>query len=120
MDTWSVLYQGEIDSIDGRKYDASNLHRLYASWETNFTEKLSLRSDYNILFADENTFRGGTNGLSSSGNFRGQLIKTTLKYKMTKAIEHRLEGEVFLPGNFYSDDRNDVAVLARYSLYYTW
>jgi hypothetical protein len=120
MDTWSVLYQGDIDSIDGRKYDASNLHRLYAQWETNFTDKLSLRTDYNILFADENLTNAASKGLSRTGNFRGQLIKTTFKYKMTKAIEHRLEGEVFLPGNFYSEARNDVAVLARYSLYYTW
>jgi len=120
MDTWSVLYQGDIDSIDGRKYDASNLHRLYADWETNLSEKVSLRTGYNILFADENTYKGGTGGMSKRGNFRGQLVKTTLKYKMTKAIEHRIEGEVFLPGDFYNNDRNDVAVLARYSLYFTW
>ncbi len=119
-DTWSVLHQGDIDGIDGRKYDSSNMHRLYVNWETNLSEKVSLRTDYNLLFADENTFRGGTNGMSKSGNLRGQLVKTTLKYKMTKAIEHRLEGEVFLPGNFYNSDRNDVAVLARYSLYFTW
>jgi hypothetical protein len=120
IDTWSVLHQGDIDSIDGRKYDSSNMHRLYVNWETNLSEKISLRNDYNLLFADDNTFRGGTRGMSKSGNFRGQLVKTTLKYKMTKAIEHRIEGEAFFPGDFYNNDKNDIAVLARYSLYFTW
>jgi hypothetical protein len=120
VDSWSVLYQGSIDSIDGRSYDNSNLHRPYVDWETNLTEKLNLRCGYNLLFADDNTYKGGTGGMSKSGNFRGQLAKVTLKYKVSKNIEHRLEEEAFFPGDFYNNDRNDVAVFARYSLYLTW
>ncbi len=120
VDSWSPLYQGNIDAIDGRSYDNSNLHRLYGEWETNLTEKLSMRTGYHLLFADDNTSNGGTNGMSRSGNFRGQLIRSMFKYKMTKSLEHRIEGEVFLPGNFYNDDRNDAAVFARYTLNYTF
>ena len=120
VDTWSVLYQGCIDSIDGRAYDNSNLHRVYADWETNLTEKANLRFGYNLLFADENTSAGGTNGLSKSGNFRGQLLRSMLKYKVNKHITHFLEGEVFFPGDFYNNDRNDVAVFARYGILFTW
>jgi hypothetical protein len=120
VDTWSVLYQGCIDSIDGRAYDNSNLHRVYADWETNLTEKTNLRCGYNLLFADDNTSAGGTGGLSKSGNFRGQLLRSVLKYKVSKNITHFLEGELFFPGDFYNNSRNDVAVFARYGILFTW
>jgi hypothetical protein len=120
VDTWSVLYQGCIDSIDGRAYDNSNMHRIYTYWETNPTEKTNLRCGYHLLFADDNTSAGGTGGLSKSGNFRGQLLTAMLKYKVSKMIEHRIEGEVFFPGDFYNKDKNDPAVFVRYGLYLTW
>jgi hypothetical protein len=120
IDTWSVLYQGNIDSIDGRAYDNSNLHRVYTDWETNLTDKTKLRCGYNLLFADDNTYKGGTGGMSKSGNFRGQLVRVQLKYKVNEYIEHRIESEMFGPGDFYNDDKNDPAVMARYSLYLTW
>ncbi|MFA5293692.1 MAG: alginate export family protein [Phycisphaerae bacterium] len=120
VDTWSVLYQGNIDSIDGRAYDNSNMHRLYADWETNPTKKLNLRCGYAILFAEQNTSEGGTKGMSKCGKFRGQLLKTMLKYKVSKNVEHRIEGELFIPGDFYNDSKNDPAVFVRYGLHLTW
>ncbi len=121
IDTWSPLYQGNIDAIDGRAYESSNLHRPYIEWTTKLTEKTELLCGYNLLFADDNIHKtGGTTGLSKSGNFRGQLVRTMLKYKMSKNIEHRFEGEVFFPGDYYNDDRNDTAVLFRYTLNLTW
>ncbi|MGA2915784.1 MAG: alginate export family protein [Sedimentisphaerales bacterium] len=120
VDTWSYLYQGNIDAIDGRAYDNSNMHRIYTDWATNLTEKTELKTGYAILFADENTNKAGTGGMSEHGKLRGHLLRTVLSYKPTKNIEHKLEGEVFIPGNFYSDDRNDVAVFFRYNLIFTW
>jgi len=119
VDTWSVLYQGNLDAIDGRAYDSANLHRLYVDWKTNLTEKTELLSGYSLLFADDNTSAGGTGGMSKSGLFKGQLLRSMLRYKVSKNIEHRLEGEVFLPGDFYNNDRNDVAVFFRYGFYLT-
>jgi len=120
VDTWSVLYQGNIDAIDGRAYESSNLHRIYAEWATKLTEKTELRCGYNLLFADENTYKGGTGGMSKSGNFRGQLARVQLSYKVSKNLEHRIEGEIFGPGDYYNDDKNDPAVFARYNLVFTW
>ncbi|MCX5633420.1 MAG: hypothetical protein NTW93_07090, partial [Phycisphaerae bacterium] len=70
--------------------------------------------------ADDNTYKGGSGGMSKSGNFRGQLARIQLSYKASENIEHRLEGELFGPGDFYNDDKNDPAVFARYSLIFTW
>ncbi len=120
VDTWSVLYQGNIDAIDGRAYDNSNMHRIYADWATNLTEKTELKTGYALLFADKNTYKAGSDGLSESGKFRGQLLRTQLTYKVSKNIEHKVEGELFIPGDFYSDDRNDIAVFVRYNLLFTW
>ncbi|MGD8787028.1 MAG: alginate export family protein [Phycisphaerales bacterium] len=120
VDTWSVLYQGPIDSIDGRQIDSSNLHRIHLGWVTEPSEKWEIKSAYHLLFADENTSAGGTGGLSKGGNFRGQLLRAQIKYKVSEHIYHRLEGELFFPGDFYNDDRNDVAVFARYGIVFTW
>jgi len=119
IDTWSVLYQGNIDAIDGRAFDSSNLHRIYTNWETKPAENTILWCGYNLLFADDNTSRGGSGGLSKSGNFRGQLLRTVFRFKPNKSIEHRFEAEAFLPGDFYDDDKNDPAVFFRYGFYLT-
>ncbi|MGA2916168.1 MAG: alginate export family protein [Sedimentisphaerales bacterium] len=121
LDTWSSLYQGNIDTIDGRAYESSNLHRPYLEFSRKLTEKTELLCGYHLLFADDNLNKtGGTTGLSKSGHFRGQLAKLMLKYKVSKNLEHRFEGEFFFPGNYYNDDKNDTAVFFRYTLVFTW
>lgn len=120
VDTWSALYQGNIDTVDGRAYESSNLHRPYIQWAMKPTEKTELQFDYNLLFAADHLSTAGTGALSKDGKFRGQLLRTILKYKMNKYIEHRVEGEVFFPGDYYSSAYRNVAVLVRYSFYFTW
>jgi len=120
IDSWSSLYQGNIDTIDGRAYESSNLHRIYTDWATNLTEKLSIKAGYALLFADKNTTKAGTGGLNDDGRLRGHLAKTMLSYKMAKNIEHRVEGELFFPGNYYKSPRNNTAAFFRYTLLFTW
>ena len=62
----------------------------------------------------------GTNGISQSGTFRGQLIKNQLKHRINDHIHHRVTTELFFPGNFYTNDRNDVAMWFRYGIVFTW
>lgn len=121
LDTWSALYQGNIDTIDGRAYESSNLHRPYIEYSRKLTEKTELICGYHLLFADDNLKKtGGKTGLSDDGRLRGQLAKLMLKYKVSKNLEHRFEGEFFFPGNYYNDDKNDTAAFFRYTLVYTW
>lgn len=120
IDSWSSLYQGNIDTIDGRAYESSNLHRIYTDWVTNITEKLSIKAGYALLFADKNTIKAGTNGLNDDGRLRGHLVKTMLSYKQTKNLEHRVEGELFFPGDYYKAPRNATAAFFRYTLLFTW
>jgi len=120
IDTWSVLYQGTIDSLDGRAYDNSNLHRIHMTWTSEPAANVETKASYNLLFADDNPMTGGTGGLGKSGCLRGQLLRAQIEHKISENLSHRVEGELFLPGDFYSDARNDVAVFARYGIVYTW
>jgi hypothetical protein len=43
-----------------------------------------------------------------------------MKYQFNEHIAGHLQGEVFLPGNYYSDAANDVAFFGRYELVFTW
>ncbi|MDD5134703.1 MAG: alginate export family protein [Phycisphaerae bacterium] len=120
IDTWSALYQGGIDGLDGRSADSSNMHRGYVEWVTMLTEKTEMRCSYSLLFADENTAAGGTGALSRSGIFRGQLPRVQIVYTASEHIKHQLEAEMFCPGNFYNNSANDPAILLRYNLIWTW
>jgi len=120
IDAWSVLYQGPIDSIDGREIDSSNLHRVHFGWITKPTEKMEIKTSYHLLFADDNTSVGGTDGMSKHGNFRGQLLRNQIRIKINEHVWHRIETELFFPGDFYNKDRNDVAVFLRYGIVFTW
>ena len=105
------------DYTDGRnkafEYFDDKFHMCYGKdWK--------VETNYHLLFADDNTSAGGTNGLSKRGNYRGQLLRNEINYSVNKHISHRVETELFLPGNFYSRERNDVAVLFRYGILLTW
>lgn len=118
--SWSSLYKGGIDALDGREADNSNMHRLTAGWGYEPVENVNFTAAYNLLFADDNTSAGGTNGLSKSGNFRGQLITVMLKQKISHHLQHRINAEIMFPGDFYNKDRNDIATYLRYELVFTW
>ncbi|MBN1124587.1 MAG: hypothetical protein JXA82_06240 [Sedimentisphaerales bacterium] len=117
---FSVLYNGPIDSIDGRKDDSSNLHRFSLAYLCEPTEQSDWLAAWHILFADENTYQAGTNGLSEHGTFRGHLLTTQYRIKSNPHLCHRINAELFFPGNYYTDDRNDVALYLRYELLITW
>lgn len=117
---WSELYNGGIDSIDGRTKDSSNLHRIWADWTLDPSARTELSSGYHLIFADENINTAGTDGLSKSGCFKGQLLTSQFTFAQSKHIRHRALLEFFVPGDYYNSDRNDPALFARYELYFTW
>ncbi|HEY5137764.1 MAG TPA: hypothetical protein VIJ25_00380, partial [Methylococcales bacterium] len=112
---------------NGRKADYSNLHRIGPGWSFNPSDKFTLATDYYLLFADQsaNTSAPGmtganAQGFSNNGFFRGQLVTSVLSYKFNKNVSGHLQGELFFPGNYYSDNRNDIATFLRYQLVLTF
>ncbi len=102
-----------------RLADDTNLQRVAFGWQSNPTQKVELCADYHLMFANENTYAGRT-GFSSSGNFRGQLITSVLRYKFNRFASTALIGEYFIPGDYYSESRQDNAVFLRAELVLTF
>jgi hypothetical protein len=77
-----------------------------------------------LLFRDQKveTFgrAAGANRYFDNGCFRGQLLTSVLRYKFNEHVSTHIIGELFLPGDFYSDNRNEVAGFFRYEINFTW
>jgi len=116
---WSKVYTGLVDAIDGPSYASTNLHRISATWRNKPIKKLELLGGYHLLFAAKN-LANPPRGVSRDGTFRGQLLSGSAKYTFNEHVAMRLLAEVFLPGDYYTDDRNDPAVFARYEITFSW
>jgi hypothetical protein len=99
--------------------DYTNLHRVAAGWSGEPHERLGLRADWQFLFADENTLAGQP-GFDESGKFRGQLWTGRASYRFSEHVSGHLHGELFCPGDYTTDDRNDTAYFFRLELMFTW
>jgi hypothetical protein len=116
---WSELYVYTYVK-ETRIADVTNLHRInVVGWVVKPTTPLQFNADYHVLFADENT-RAGRPGFSENGCFRGNLLTSRLTYVFTPHITGQLVGEMFVPGNYYSDSMSDIAYYARYELIFKW
>ena len=114
---------GELYAYNGagetRIGQFTNMHRLAAGWTGHPTDKIELRADYHLLFADQNTHRD-VDGFSNSGCFRGQLATVCMIYQLTQHWSWHLTAECFFPGDYYSDERNDPALFGRVELQFSW
>ncbi len=116
---FSNVYES-VWGMEGLPSMQTNMHRIQFGWSIwPVKDILELCSDYHLLFADQNSMKG-TAGFSDAGHFRGQLFTTVLRYKQNEHLCHTLTGEVFFPGDYYTDDKNDPAVFARYELVISW
>jgi hypothetical protein len=117
---WSELLAYGV-ALENRPGEFTNLHRLNMGWNCVPMEKLTFRADYNLLFTDEKAAYG-TRGATFNPDscFRGQLWTAVLGYKFNEHINGHLVGELFCPGDWYGDDRNDAAALLRYELTFAW
>ncbi|HUU90425.1 MAG TPA: hypothetical protein VM238_04360, partial [Phycisphaerae bacterium] len=103
-----------------RAGDYTNLHRLTFGHRCKPSEKVELRTEYHLLFADENAATANPAIYSSGGYFRGQLLAWWLYYRFNKHVSGHLVTEFFFPGNFYENFANDAACFLRYQLEFTW
>lgn len=104
--------------------ETTNLIRLGVGHSVQLNEKVSMDTDYNLLWANENTEKNrphvGTIEFSDSGKFRGQLITWWLKYSLTKNLKGHFVTEFFMPGSYYRGESSDNALFTRVNLEYTF
>ncbi|MCK4625370.1 MAG: alginate export family protein [Phycisphaerae bacterium] len=114
------IYQGKLDVLENNSAMFTNMHRINLGWSCDPTEKLSLHTDYHLLFCDNNQSEDLGARFSRSGCLRGHLLTGLLKYKFNKRISGHLIGEILFPGDYYTDMSNDVALFVRYELVFTF
>jgi hypothetical protein len=110
----------DVWKLETRPKEITNVHRLGPGWSCQPTEKLGLSADHQLLFADENTYRGRRRDFSQEGRYRGQFLGLKASYTFSKHLRGRLWTEFFFPGDYYSDFRNDMVTFLRSELYFTW
>jgi hypothetical protein len=115
---WSDLLIYTV-SNETRVSEWTNLHRIGPGWQVEPTSKMSINTDYALLFAPQNTFEGRA-GFSDSGHFRGQLFSAILRYKFNRFMSGHIMSELFLPGNYYDESRQDPATWFRAELTFTF
>jgi hypothetical protein len=116
---WSELYVYTY-ARETRIADVTNLHRFNVlGWSFKPCKPIEIRADYHLLWADENPKAESAN-FSENGHFRGQLLTTKLLYQFTPHISGHLWGEMFAPGNYYSDAMHDLAFFARAEIVFAW
>jgi hypothetical protein len=116
---WSELYVYTY-AKETRIADVTNLQRFnVVGWSFKPCKPLEFQADYHLLWANENP-KGETANFSENGLFRGQLLTAKLLYQFTSHISGHLWGEFFAPGNYYSDQMNDVALFLRAEIVFKW
>jgi hypothetical protein len=118
--------QSYIWTAEGALGEVANLHRFGVGHSFKPADTWTMVSQYNLMWADENTLGGGPGGLpgspvfSDSGNFRGHMLSGLLTYQCCKKFKTHFMLDYFIPGGYYDDSTNDDAFFARVNLEWTF
>lgn len=115
---WSELYIYSM-IYETRPSEISNFNRFGPGWSFKPHKKLDFIADYFAVFADESRDPGLPNSsLFGTGTFRGHLVETQLKFKVSEHLDGHLLGEYFFPGDFYA--YHDSMIFLRAQLNFTY
>ena len=112
---WAFEYKG-IGNV-------GNLHRAGVGHSFKPHQDWTLKTDYNLMWADRNTFDSTTPGpltFSDSGNFRGQMLSALASYRCCPKFGMHFLVDYFIPDNYYGPDNRDNALFARVNLEWTF
>jgi hypothetical protein len=102
----------------------TNLHRANIGHRINLNKQWSLATDYHALWSDQpgNPWRTGANGLNTDGasKFRGSLVTSWLRYKLSDQLYGHFLIEYFWPGNYYVSPSTDDAWFFRINVEYVF
>ena len=113
---WSDLYTGGIDGFDGRELDSSNLHRPHIIGAVNLLKSVRAKGEYSLLFADKEVDLPDASKVDNGSMFRGHHVKASVEHKFNKHLKHYVTLQAMLPGNYYSDSRQETATWFRYGV----
>ena len=103
--------------------NVSNLHRFGIGHSFKPHQNWTLGTDYNLLWADQNSFIGGAPGgrtVSDNGLFRGHMLTGLLTYQCCKQFRTQFLVDYFIPGGFYASPGGDESLFARVNMEWTF
>jgi hypothetical protein len=111
--------QSYIWTREGATGEVSNLHRLGIGHSFKPNDVWTIATDYNLLWADENS-ESGTAGYSSGDNFRGHMLSALATYQCCKKFKTQFLLDYFIPGSYYASPSGDEAFFARMNVEWTF
>lgn len=121
-DLQSYMWAFEGDGLG----NVMNMHRVGFGYSFKPGESWTMLTQYNLLWADENTLAAGaygpSGGLNIDGgdNFRGQMLTGLLTYQCCKKFKTEFLVDYFIPGNYYASPSGDDALFARVNMEWTF
>lgn len=116
---WSEFLQGPyVNSMEDQLM--SNMHRLDFGHKFKPNKEWEILTDWNLLWADENTFKSVPAKFSENGNFRGNLLTCWARYNFSKHLSGNLVGEYMMPGNYYANANSANALYFHFTVVYTF
>jgi hypothetical protein len=120
-DLQSYMWAFEGDGLG----NVMNLHRLGFGHSFKPSKVWTLATDYNLLWADENSRSGplGPGGgliLDDNSNFRGHMLTALATYQCCKKFKTQFLLDYFLPGSYYASPCGDEAFFARVNMEWTF
>jgi hypothetical protein len=119
--------QTYIWAFEGALGRVTNLHRLGFGHSFKPATIWTFATDYNLLWADENSEIANANPSSSdgltfsdSGKFRGQMISAIATYSCCANFKTHFMLDYFIPGDYYASPSDDNAYFARINVEWTF
>lgn len=118
--------QSYMWTAEGALGEVANLHRFGIGQSFKPHKDWTIATDWNLLWADENTFAGQTRGpggmltFSDSGKFRGHMLTFLATYRCCKNFATYFLVDYFLPGGYYAHPSTDPGLFARISMEWTF
>lgn len=113
--------QSYIWTFEGNLGEVTNLHRLGFGHSFKPSKVWTLATDYNLLWADENSETSNPNMSFSSGdNFRGHMLSGLATFSCCKNFKTHFLLDYFIPGSYYESPTGDEAYFARVSMEWTF
>jgi len=102
---WTDLYTFTL-TPEGRIAQYGNYHRVGPTWTLKPTKKLDVSTSYFLLLTDQDvpTRASASNQKYFDGGIvRGQYLQEMLRYKFNSHLSALLQGELFFPGDYYTE-----------------
>lgn len=117
--------QAYMWTFEGALGEVANLHRVGVGHQFTPVQNWTLLSQYNLMWADENTFGGGSGpygspAFSANGKFRGHMLTGLLTYQCCKNFRTQFLVDYFIPGGYYDSSSNDPALFSRINMEWTF